>query len=137
MNEHEKNPEKFVSEVLELRAQFQVILEKAFGEDKNFAMKMNGAFTEFINIDMRAAQYLSLYTDGLLKKHASKLTDHEVFQRLDKVITIFKYLQDKDIFEDFYKQHLAARLLLTKSQSEYYERSMISKLKVAYFVSIT
>ena len=119
-----------MTEVLDLRTQFQVIFEKAFVDDKNFAMRMNQAFTDFVNIDKRKAQYLSLYTDVLLKKHVSKLTEREVNERLDNVITIFKYLSDKDIFEDFYKQHLGARLLLTKSQSEYYERSMISRLKV-------
>jgi len=87
------------------------------------------AFEYFINLDIRAAQYLSLYTDALLRLHASKLSDDEVFKNLDNVIIIFKYLSDKDIFEDFYKQHLASRLLHAKSQSDHYEKAMIAKLK--------
>jgi cullin 3 len=39
-------------------------------------------------------------------------------------------LKEKDIFDRYYKQHLAKRLLLGKSVGEDAERSMISKLKV-------
>lgn len=49
---------------------------------------------------------------------------------LDKTILLFRFLQDKDVFERYYKQHLAKRLLLNKSVSDDFEKSMISKLKV-------
>lgn len=41
-------------------------------------------------------------------------------------------LYPQDIFERYYKQHLAKRLLLNKSVSDDFEKSMISKLKVQY-----
>lgn len=40
-----------------------------------------------------------------------------------------RYLQDKDVFERFYKQHLAKRLLGGKITSDDAERSLLSKLK--------
>ena len=43
---------------------------------------------------------------------------------------IFRYIQEKDIFERFYKQHLAKRLLLGKSVSDDAEKTMIQQLKV-------
>jgi cullin 3 len=49
---------------------------------------------------------------------------------LDKTITLFRFLQDKDIFERYYKQHLAKRLLFNRSVSDDAERGMLSKLKV-------
>lgn len=49
---------------------------------------------------------------------------------LDKTITLFRFLQDKDVFERYYKQHLAKRLLLNRSVSDDAERGMLSKLKV-------
>lgn len=55
---------------------------------------------------------------------------------MDKTILLFRFLQDKDIFERYYKQHLAKRLLLNKSVSDDFEKSMISKLKVRKLVSI-
>lgn len=37
---------------------------------------------------------------------------------LEKVIVIFRYLQDKDVFENFYKTHLSKRLLGGRSVSD-------------------
>ncbi len=39
-------------------------------------------------------------------------------------------MQEKDVFERYYKQHLARRLLTNKSVSDDSEKNMISKLKV-------
>lgn len=44
-------------------------------------------------------------------------------------MVLFRYLQEKDVFERYYKQHLAKRLLLNKSLSDDSEKNMISKLK--------
>ena len=44
-------------------------------------------------------------------------------------MTLFRYVQGKDVFEAFYKKDLALRLLLGKSASIDAERSMIGKLK--------
>lgn len=43
----------------------------------------------------------------------------------------------QDVFERYYKQHLARRLLLNKSVSDDFEKSMISKLKVMFILSPT
>lgn len=132
--QNRKKPVKFVEEILTLRKTFHVILNQAFAEepnkpDKHFAKKLKEAFEHVINLDMRAAQYLSLYVDGLLRNDIRKMNDGEVNQKLNDVMTIFKYLQDKDVFEDFYKQHLANRLLGAKATSDEYEKQMIGRLK--------
>ena len=44
-------------------------------------------------------------------------------------MSIFKHLQEKDIFEAFYKKHLARRLLQGKSASDELEKAMLAKLK--------
>jgi len=44
-------------------------------------------------------------------------------------LTVFKFIESKDIFEAFYKKDLAKRLLLGKSTSFDAEKVMISKLK--------
>lgn len=43
---------------------------------------------------------------------------------------VFRFLTDKDIFERYYKGHLAKRLLLGRSVSDDAERGMLAKLKV-------
>lgn len=43
---------------------------------------------------------------------------------------LFKLLQEKDLFEKYYKQHLSIRLLGNTNVSENLEKSMILRLKV-------
>lgn len=58
------------------------------------------------------------------------MTEQEIETVLDKSMVLFRFLQEKDVFERYYKQHLARRLLLNKSVSDDSEKNMISKLKV-------
>ena len=86
-------------------------------------------FEHFLNLNPKSPEYLSLFIDDKLKKVVKGMADHEIEQILDKTMVLFRYIQDKDIFERYYKQHLAKRLLLNKSSSDDLEKSMISKLK--------
>lgn len=43
---------------------------------------------------------------------------------------MFRYITEKDLFERYYKGHLAKRLLLGRSASDDAERGMLAKLKV-------
>lgn len=60
---------------------------------------------------------------------SSVLSDLEVDHKLNDVLSLFRYVQDKDIFEDTYKHHLCRRLLENTSASSDLEKNMISKLK--------
>lgn len=61
----------------------------------------------------------------------AQLTEQEVEIILDKTMVLFRFLQEKDMFERYYKQHLGRRLLSNKSVSDDLEKNMISKLKVS------
>lgn len=49
-------------------------------------------------------------------------------------MVLFRFMQEKDVFERYYKQHLARRLLTNKSVSDDSEKNMISKLKVRQYL---
>lgn len=83
----------------------------------------------FINADARCAACLVVYIDELMRSGFKGATEADVESKLDDVIVIFRYLQDKDVFENFYKSHLAKRLLNGRSLSHEAERSMLAKLK--------
>ena len=51
------------------------------------------------------------------------------FGSLVQVMMLFRYLQEKDVFEKYYKQHLAKRLLSGRTVSDDAERSLLVKLK--------
>lgn len=57
-------------------------------------------------------------------------TENEVDVVLDKTITVFRYISENDVFERYYKGHLAKRLLLGRSVSDDAERGMLAKLKI-------
>jgi cullin 3 len=57
------------------------------------------------------------------------MSEDDVEATLDKVMMLFRYLQEKDVFEKYYKQHLAKRLLSGRTVSDDAERSLLVKLK--------
>lgn len=50
-------------------------------------------------------------------------------------MTVFKYIEDKDVFQTFYSKNLAKRLIHGTSASEDLEGTMIGKLKVRRLVT--
>lgn len=76
-------------------------------------------------MNKRSPEYLSLFIDDKLKKGVKGLTDAEVESVLDKSMILFRFLQEKDAFEEYYKRHLARRLLNQKSASDDSEKMMI------------
>ena len=125
-----KDPVEFVKGLLQMRDKYDRVVSDAFRAEKKAQKKLKEAFEDFINADSRCASYLVLYIHELLQSSLKAYSEEDADRELDKVIVIFRYLQDKDIFENFYKQHLAKRLLGQRSVSEDAERSMIGKLKI-------
>ena len=126
------DPVLFVQQMLDLKTKFDAIITESFRNEKKSHKKLKMAFEEFVNRDTRCAAYLASYVDDLLKNAKSgitTMTEEAADEMLTKVIVIFRYLTDKDIFESFYKSHLAKRLLGGKSLSDEMEKNMIAKLK--------
>uniref|UniRef100_A0A5F8GRL1 Cullin 2 n=1 Tax=Monodelphis domestica TaxID=13616 RepID=A0A5F8GRL1_MONDO len=79
----------------------------------------------------KAPELLAKYCDNLLKKSAKGMTENEVEDKLTSFITVFKYIDDKDVFQKFYARMLAKRLIHGLSMSMDSEEAMINKLKQA------
>ena len=121
---------KWVDDVLELKAKFDNVLVKAFQSDQGLQTTFSRSFTDFINSFDRSSEYLSLFFDENMKKGIKGKTENEVDSLLDKGITLLRHIQDKDMFERYYKKHLSRRLLMKRSVSMDAERQMISKMKM-------
>lgn len=121
---------KWVQEVLDLKDKFDKVQNLALSNDKAFQTSFNEAFEHFINKNSKSPEFISLFIDDNLKKGLKGKTEEEVDSVLDKTITLFRFIGEKDVFERYYKQHLAKRLLLGRSVSDDAERGMIGKLKV-------
>lgn len=125
-----KDPVSFISAILNLKHKYDQFVKESFKESKDFQLALKQAFESFLNKDTRTAQYLSLFVDDMFRKGLKGMSsDVEIDASLEQVVTVFRFLQDKDVFENFYKQHLSRRLLTGRSVNDEAEKSMISKLK--------
>lgn len=64
-----------------------------------------------------STELLAKYCDSLLKKSTKGGSDSEVDEKLAQCITVFKYIDDKDVFQKFYARMLAKRLIHQQSHS--------------------
>lgn len=129
VNDPEKD-EQMVQELLDFKAQLDVILEQSFSKNETLVYSLKEAFETFINVRAnKPAELVAKFIDGKLKAGNKGASEDELELLLDKVMTLFRYIQGKDVFEAFYKKDLAKRLLLGRSASTDAERSMIAKLK--------
>jgi cullin 3 len=128
---------KWVNDVLALKDKYDRMWQKAFSEDKGMHVAITRAFTQFINDLKEAPEYISLFIDDNLRRGIKGRAENEVDEVLDKAITLFRYLSDKDLFERHYKNHLSRRLLANRSLSHDAEKQMIGKLKVEVGVAFT
>ena len=119
--------------MLDMRERFAAVVNVAMKGEKRAQKRMKEAFEDFLNADARAANCLAVYVDELLRVGLRGADERKVSRELDRVIVIFRYLHDKDVFEAYYKNHLAKRLLGSKSGSEEAERAMVSLLKADGF----
>jgi len=124
-----RDPVQYVQRLLALRDKYEAVISQAFSGDKLFYNALNQSFEHFINLNKHSPEYISLFVDEQLRKGMKGTSEEEVETTLDKVVMLFRYLQEKDVFEKYYKQHLAKRLLGGRSVSDDAERSMIAKLK--------
>lgn len=131
-------PKTYVDALLEVHTQYQKLVDDAFGGESEFVRSLDNACKEFVNRNKvcktgstRSPELLAKYTDALLKKSAKSAEEADLEASLIQVMTVFKYIEDKDVFQKFYSRMLAKRLVHSSSASEDAETSMIGKLKEA------
>jgi len=98
--------------------------------DKNFVDAITGAFAMgFKARRLKPAEMIAKYLDKAMRKGQGKSSNAEFQDILDKALRLYRFTEDKDVFRTFYHRSLAKRLLLEKSASDDFERSILKKLK--------
>lgn len=126
---------QFVENMLQVHHKYEELIADIFNNDPMFLSALDKACSSVINKRIsdkqpcRSAELVAKYCDSLLKK--SKSTEGEIETKLAQSITIFKYVEDKDVFQKFYSRMLAKRLIHEQSQSMDAEETMINRLKQA------
>ncbi|KAF7995688.1 hypothetical protein HCN44_006795 [Aphidius gifuensis] len=126
---------QFVESMLDVHNKYTKLIEEVFKRDQVFVGALDKACAAVVNNrsqnrqPARAPELLAKYCDSLLKKSAKGISEIEIEDKLTKSITVFKYVDDKDIFQKFYARMLAKRLIHQQSQSMDAEEAMIDRLK--------
>lgn len=131
-------PKVYVDALLSVHTQYQLLVKRAFDDEPEFTRSLDNACREFVNRNdickagsNKSPELLAKYTDVLLRKSGSGVEESDLDGVLTQIMTVFKYIEDKDVFQKFYSRMLARRLVHSNSSSDDAETSMISKLKEA------
>lgn len=65
----------------------------------------------------------------LRRNQSKKLTEEEIKEKLSNVVTLLKYVQNKDVFMKYHKAHLTRRLILEISNDQEMEEQTVMMLK--------
>lgn len=129
-------PKVYIDALLEIHTQYQGLVKKAFVDEPEFTRSLDNACREFVNRNPvcksgsnKSPELLAKYADAVLKKGTNGAEESDLENTLNQIMTVFKYIEDKDVFQKFYSRMLARRLIHTTSSSDDAETSMISKLK--------
>lgn len=134
------DPKIYVNTILEVHKKYHALVLIAFNNDVGFVAALDKACGRFINSNSvtkaansssKSPELLAKYCDVLLKKSSKNPEEAELEDTLNQVMVVFKYIEDKDVFQKFYSKMLAKRLVQHMSASDDAEASMISKLKQA------
>ncbi|KAI1976780.1 ubiquitin ligase (cullin) of SCF [Ophidiomyces ophidiicola] len=131
-------PKAYIDALLQVHSKYRNMVEAAFNGESEFVRSLDNACREFVNRNAlchtsstKSPELLARYTDSLLKKGVKSPEESEYEELLSQIMTVFKYIEDKDVFQKFYSRMLAKRLVHVSSVSDDAETSMISKLKEA------
>uniref|UniRef100_A0A6I8SJ55 Cullin-1 n=1 Tax=Xenopus tropicalis TaxID=8364 RepID=A0A6I8SJ55_XENTR len=136
----QNDPKMYVQTVLDVHKKYNALVMSAFNNDAGFVAALDKACGRFINNNAvtkmaqsssKSPELLARYCDSLLKKSSKNPEEAELEDTLNQVMVVFKYIEDKDVFQKFYAKMLAKRLVHQNSASDDAEASMISKLKQA------
>ena len=130
------DPKSYVDALLAVYNKYSDLVSTAFRGEPRFVASLDKACREFVNNNAactgatnKSPELLARYCDSLLRKSSKTAEDAETELLLNSVMVVFKFVDDKDVFQKFYSKHLAKRLVNGLSSSGDSEESMISKLK--------
>ncbi|CED85187.1 Cullins [Phaffia rhodozyma] len=136
-------PKAYIEALLDVRKKSEEIVNTCFRGEAGFVASLDKACKDFVNTNSatkdsagnqsanKSPELLARHTDALLKKTNRSAETAELEEGLNQVMIIFKYIEDKDVFQKFYWKMLSKRLINAISISDEAEASMITKLKEA------
>ncbi|KAK6460725.1 ubiquitin ligase of SCF [Scheffersomyces coipomensis] len=127
----------YVHTLIDIYNKYREVVSNAFNNDVKFIKALDNACRHYVNknviaspnpkVACKSPEILARYADIFLKKSSKDLDILDM--NADNLMIVFKYLNDKDLFESFYRRQLAIRLITDTSKSEELEASLLQRLK--------
>lgn len=157
----EDRESEMVIRLLEHKRNLDSIWNDSFQKNETLGHALREAFETFVNQRKKTqanwgtdnpkpgemiAKHVDLLLKGGLKATMGKASqvnagdnsalvdeDAEINRQLDQVLDLFRFVHGKAVFEAFYKNDLARRLLMGRSASDDAEQSMLARLETGKF----
>ncbi|KAK6455811.1 ubiquitin ligase of SCF [Scheffersomyces xylosifermentans] len=131
------DPKTYINTLISVYNQYNDVVVQAFSKDTRFIKALDNACRHFMNKNCIATptpksscktpELLAKYADAFLRG-TSKESD-TVDMSPDNLMVVFKFLNDKDAFEEYYRRSLAKRLINGNSKSDEEEESILQRLQ--------
>jgi cullin 3 len=121
-----KKPVFLIEEVFKLFESFNNVKVKCFNRNQFFETESNLALETALSQNSVIPTFIAIYIDSFLKKFLNTNLEAENEVKLQKILSIFPFIRDKDIFELKHRQFLAQRLL-DKTKRKLEEEEIIIK----------
>lgn len=115
-----KDPKKYIDTIIAVYEKFRHIVDHQFKNEFGFSAALDKACASFINDNRltkksdnrnKSAEFLAAYCHLLLKKSNKNMEEADLDRTLNQMMIVFRFIEDKDVFEGFYKKRLAERLV--------------------------
>ncbi|KAG6330007.1 hypothetical protein ID866_9082 [Astraeus odoratus] len=134
-----EHDDEMIDRLLEFKAFTDAALQAAFispetqQPNRDFSYALTDAFAYgFKARRNKPAELIAKHLDRLMRRGQRDMSDADFDALLDSVLGLYRYTDDKDVFRAFYHRALARRLLLERSASDDFEKTMLKKLKENY-----
>lgn len=132
------NERLIMDKLLEIHEETSSLISKCFQKnsdleaslDKGFRIVVNRQRNDSNGIQFKAPEAISLYFDHVLDNRTISCDDQKRYSKLRQLIVLFKFIEDKDVFQRCYAQCLAKRLLSDSCASDDHEAWVLDQFKL-------
>jgi cullin 1 len=131
-----KDPSAFIEVVVRVYRKYAKLVHEVFSNNQQLTLALEKGGNRFLNKNAIcpsssvAAEMLAKHCNAVLRPNtnANKDADCNMDAALDDIITVFRLLDDRDVFQSVYASLLSGRLIYN-TYNEENELAMIGKLK--------
>eukprot|EP01054_Gregarina_sp_Poly1_P003256 Gregarina_sp_Poly_1__3255@NODE_192_length_11628_cov_113_656085_g171_i0_p3_GENE_NODE_192_length_11628_cov_113_656085_g171_i0NODE_192_length_11628_cov_113_656085_g171_i0_p3_ORF_typecomplete_len792_score106_61Cullin/PF00888_22/5_5e123Cullin_Nedd8/PF10557_9/1_8e25DUF4007/PF13182_6/0_065MarR_2/PF12802_7/0_1DUF1706/PF08020_11/15DUF1706/PF08020_11/50_NODE_192_length_11628_cov_113_656085_g171_i01502378 len=128
---------EFVNSLIQLHTKYQDYVDIVFLKEFNFTKALKDAFENFMNSEVGPypmAAFLCTFADKLIRRPPNASiplpqTTEAMETMCQKLVTLFSFLTDKDLFAEGYRQQLARRLIGSQGLPDDTEKYLVARLK--------